>query len=115
MRNTNIKDLDHRVAIQVNKILTNCNTYDFNIFELNNLVGKKTLMLVAYEVLERYVLLEDIPNDRVFRNFITTISEGYDKNIVYHNDIHAADVVQTCFVICEKGNLVNVIYFNIRN
>lgn len=37
-------------------------------------------------------------------NFIKEISEGYyrDKS-PYHNDIHAADVLQTVYVIMEKS------------
>ena len=93
-------------------MLSNCHDYDFNIFELDSYAGKKTLMLLSYEVLERYMLFEEILNDKVFRNFINAISDGYNRSVVYHNDIHAADVLQTCFVMCDKANLVLV---NINN
>ncbi len=93
-------------------MLSNCNDFDFNIFEFDSYAGKKTLMLLSYEVLERYMLFEDILNDKVFRNFINAISEGYYRDVVYHNDIHAADVLQSCSAMFHNANLALV---NINN
>lgn len=33
------------------------------------------------------------------------ISEGYDRKVQYHNDVHAADVLQTAFFILYNGKI----------
>ena len=80
---------------------------DFNIFEVDQLLEKKTVIYIANEILSRFSFVENgnIPND-IFKNFITQIVEHYDrKNAIYHNDLHAGDVMQTTFTIFTQGNL----------
>jgi len=35
------------------------------------------------------------------------IYKGYRRDVQYHNDIHAADVLQMSYVILVKGDMVN--------
>ena len=80
---------------------------DFNIFEVDQLLEKKTVIYIANEILSRFSFVENgnIPSD-IFKNFITQIVEHYDrKNAIYHNDLHAGDVMQTTFTIFTQGNL----------
>jgi hypothetical protein len=80
---------------------------DFNIFEVDQLLEKKTVIYIANEILSRFSFVENgnIPND-IFKNFITQIVEHYDrKNAIYHNDLHAGDVMQTSFTIFTQGHL----------
>lgn len=83
---------------------------DFNIFDLDDIVGKKATVYVANEILSKFDLVENemIPSE-ILSNFINEIVDHYDRtNAVYHNDLHAGDVMQTVFTIVIKGNLQEV-------
>ena len=80
---------------------------DFDIFELNNLLGKKTSIYLSSEILGRLSLIEngDVPQT-ILSNFIKEIVAHYDRNkAIYHNDLHAGDVMQTVYTIFVRGNL----------
>ena len=80
---------------------------DFNIFELDKILGKKTVIYIASEILEQFIFVENdnIPKD-ILRNFLTQIVSNYDRiNAIYHNDLHAGDVMQTCYTIFTQGKL----------
>ena len=82
-------------------------TPEFNIFELNEILDKKTSIYIAREILERFEIVnnEIIPK-AILKNFLETIVYNYDRvNAVYHNDLHAGDVMQTSHTILTKGNL----------
>jgi hypothetical protein len=82
---------------------------DFNIFELDALLGKKAVVYVATEILNRFPFVDsgDIPSNTL-KNFITQIVEHYDREkAIYHNDLHAGDVMQTSFTVFNQGNLRN--------
>jgi hypothetical protein len=109
--------LEGKVAKKVTELLSKIDSYDFNIFELDSLIGKKSLRFLLYEIFNRYNFFGEIVNEKKYKSFIDKIAEGYSRQIVYHNDLHAADVLQTIFIMIEKGNLVNVKFaiFTFRN
>ena len=47
-------------------------------------------------------------------NFVNKVTKGYDRNVTYHNDLHAADVLQTSYVVIRKGETLKVIILNLR-
>ena len=82
-------------------------TIDFDIFDLDDIVGKKSTIYVATEILSKFDLVEQeiIPSE-ILRNFVETIVDGYDReNALYHNDLHGGDVMQTVFTMFIKGDL----------
>ncbi len=83
-------------------------TPEFNIFELNEILDKKTSMYIALEILRNFDVIENeiIPHD-IFFNFLEIIVSKYDRiNAIYHNDLHAGDVMQTSHTIIKRGNLL---------
>ena len=80
---------------------------DFNIFELDEILGKKTSIFMAEEILGRFPFIDNnIISIDTFKNFITQIVTHYDRiKALYHNDLHAGDVMQTCFTIFTQGKL----------
>lgn len=86
---------------------------DFDIFVLDELLGKKASIYVANEILSRFDVIDsEYIEKEVFKNFINEITEHYDRtNAIYHNDLHAADVMQTCFVVFVQGNVQQVITY----
>ena len=80
---------------------------DFDIFELNTFLGKKTSIYLASEILGRLSLVDNgnVPQN-ILSDFIKEIVTHYDRNkAIYHNDLHAGDVMQTVYTILVKGNL----------
>jgi cAMP-specific phosphodiesterase 4 len=96
------------MALRITDCLGKVDSFDFNIFEMDEVVGRKALKYVSFEIFNKYNFFEEILDENKYKNFIAKITEGYDRNIVYHNDLHAADVLQTMYVMLEKGNLVLV-------
>ena len=80
---------------------------EFDIFSLNDMEKDKTTFLVANEILSNTDVVKDgiVPND-ILEKFIQTVISGYDRvNVLYHNDFHAVDVMQTLFTILTVGRL----------
>ena len=64
---------------------------DFDIFELDELMSEKASVLIANEILKRV--------DFVRSGMIDSYSR---TNALYHNDLHAADVMQTLFTMMMR-------------
>ena len=80
---------------------------EFDIFSLNDMEKDKTTFLVANEIISNTDVVKDgiVPND-ILEKFIQTVISGYDRvNVLYHNDFHAVDVMQTLFTILTVGRL----------
>jgi hypothetical protein len=62
---------------------------------------------MAEEILGRFPFIDNnIISIDTFKNFITQIVTHYDRiKALYHNDLHAGDVMQTCFTIFTQGKL----------
>ena len=92
----------------LNEQMRKIDTPEFNIFELNEILDKKTSIYIANEILGRFEIVDNeiIPKS-IFKNFIETIVLNYDRiNAIYHNDLHAGDVMQTSYTILTQGNLI---------
>lgn len=92
------------VVIKVTQLLEGVNDFYFNLFELNEYIDRKTLFYVANTIFSNEDL-DHLYDKTHFRNFITAITDGYNREVDYHNDLHAADVLQTSYVIISKGDL----------
>ncbi len=91
-----------KIASALNKI----NSHEFNVFEMNEVLEKKTILYMSFDVFSKLNYFDTIIKENKFKNFISSLINGYDRKIPYHNDLHAADVFQTTFVIIENGNLL---------
>ena len=91
--------------LKVREILSTVNNFDFNIFSLNELLNNRTLIFMASEIFASFNFFDSILKESTFNNFIKNILEGYSRKVLYHNDLHAADTMQTLFVMIEKGQL----------
>jgi hypothetical protein len=67
------------------------------------------LSLVLTEIFDRYCYFDKYVDENKLKSFVEAISKGYDRTIPYHNDLHGVDVLQTVYVIVEKGKLQEVI------
>ena len=80
----------------------------FDIFSLESYISHNTLPCISIYVFNLYGFYTLI-NYKTFEKFITKIAKGYIHSNPYHNDIHAADVTQTCMMFFQNGNINNII------
>ncbi len=98
-----------------NKMLNKINDTNFNIFHfqnslnLNNSTLMYTISNYIFEQLGLYK--EKIISKNKLKSFTNKVVSLYKSN-PYHNIIHACDVLQTCYIIISKGNLLSKKIFN---
>lgn len=105
-RRSTVNTVSPKIANELITCLNKIEDFDFNVFELNDIVGTNSMLYVCNEIFSSLYFYEDVIEEKRFRKFVSKITEGYDrKNVVYHNDLHATDVTQTLFVMMEKGSI----------
>ena len=102
-----IKKLNPELSNKITNILTKIDSPEFDIFILDSLTDAKGSLFVAEEIVNRLdIVKSDIFERDILKNFLTEIIENYSRiNAYYHNDLHAADVMQTIYTMLIKGNL----------
>lgn len=81
---------------QINELLKNMDTWNFDVFEVANLTGGKPLFFVGTALFKKYNLINKFHIDRAkLSNFLNVIEAGYLKTNPYHNSVHASDVART--------------------
>jgi hypothetical protein len=89
----------------LNALFNKIEDFDFDIFELDKIAKKNSLYYISREIFDSLYFFEDLIPENKFKRFITEITNGYSRNVQYHNDLHAADVLQTTYVLMEKGSI----------
>ena len=86
-------------------MLKDIESANFDIFELDKLVGRNNILpLIGYYIFNR-LGFEEILNYNKFEKWIKKIDEGYLRSNSYHTNIHSADVTQTCLIYLKMGEL----------
>lgn len=90
------KELDVEETLEkvTNEVVSILQSYNFNIFEFSDQVGRKNQMPIVSYGLLKVNKLEDRVKKKEFFNFITSIYNRYSRNVQYHNDLHGSDVAQ---------------------
>ncbi|OMJ74639.1 hypothetical protein SteCoe_26383 [Stentor coeruleus] len=85
------------------------NDFNINIFELAKEFGEATLLSIyAQKIFAYWNLFISMGFDlQVFLRYCQYIGEGYKPNL-YHNVLHAADVMQACHVFMISTNIVEL-------
>ena len=108
-----IKEENNNINLNLSlSLLTNIETKDFNIFELDKKTSKNTLPLIGYYIFNRFGF-QNIMKYKYFENWCIKIAEGYNRKNPYHTDLHAADITQTCLVFFKIGKINEICKFNI--
>ena len=98
-------------------LIHSINDINFNIFNFKselNLSNENLLYTISNHIFDTFSLFDDeIVNKNKFKPFTQAIASNYLNN-PYHNAMHATDVLQTCFIILSKGDVIdNNIFDNI--
>ena len=89
----------------------NIETQEFNIFNLEKKIGREMILpLIGYYVFNIFELGEVIKYNK-FEKWCQKISDGYIRKNFYHNDLHAADITQTCLLYIKLGELQKLYNF----
>ncbi|XP_055020790.1 cAMP-specific 3',5'-cyclic phosphodiesterase 4D-like isoform X2 [Boleophthalmus pectinirostris] len=82
------------------------NRWGLDIFKIAEFSGNRPLTVVMYSIFQERDLLKtfQIPTD-TFLTFMMTLEDHYHSDVAYHNNIHAADVVQSTHVLLSTPAL----------
>lgn len=103
------QDITDQPIFLCEDIIESINLTSFDIFKYEKEIGRdNTLSSLAYQIFFNLDLYTIIPIEAM-ENFIENIKNGYLKANAYHNDIHAADVLQTCYSMMIHSNMREVL------
>lgn len=105
---SNLTEISEDLVVQVKIELEKIEGFEFNIFDLDRLLGKKCLYYVMNFIMNKFNFIQDLLVEKNYINFVNEIINGYDRKIPYHNDLHATDVLQTTYILLTKGNFTEV-------
>ena len=88
---------------------------NFNIFELKELIGYNNVLLIMGRViLENLGLLdEEILNSAKLDNFLTSVSNQYKQETLYHNALHGSDVTHSVYLFFTHSNAEKIAKTNV--
>ncbi len=91
------------------ELIDTLQTDAFNPFEFAKVFErKKILPMVAYHIFQAHDAFSVI-DENMFEGFIQKIRSGYNAENLFHNDLHAADVLQMCHFMLTKGGIKEVL------
>ncbi|XP_075878807.1 3',5'-cyclic-AMP phosphodiesterase 4C isoform X3 [Nelusetta ayraudi] len=88
------------------KEIEDINRWGLDIFKIAEFSGNRPLTVIMYSVFQERDLLKTfkIPID-TFVTFMMTLEDHYHGDVAYHNNMHAADVVQSTHVLLSTPAL----------
>ncbi|KAF7703490.1 cAMP-specific 3',5'-cyclic phosphodiesterase 4D-like isoform X3 [Silurus meridionalis] len=91
------------------KEIEDINRWGLDIFKIAEHSGNRPLTVIMYTIFQERDLLKcfKIPAD-TFITFMMTLEGHYHADVAYHNNIHAADVVQSTHVLLSSPALEDV-------
>ena len=111
-RNTlNPELLKSGIMNRINEDLVDFESQNFNLFKLEEKVGRDNILPVTSIYVFSSLGLFSIIDYTKFEPFIFRVASGYHRHNPYHTDLHAADIVQSLLVYCLFGNLQKVLDF----
>ncbi|XP_076698473.1 3',5'-cyclic-AMP phosphodiesterase 4D-like [Callospermophilus lateralis] len=82
------------------KELEDVNKWGLHVFRIAELSGNRPLTVIMHTIFQEWDLLKTfkIPVDTLI-TYLMTLEDHYHADVAYHNNIHAADVVQSTHVL----------------
>lgn len=86
----------------------------FDILKFSKAVGRdRTLSIIYKSILTKMNIMDGFVIDPAkLHVFLYKITKGYNKEILYHNDLHACDVAQTVYSWFSKVNILQKLHLN---
>lgn len=98
----------------IESYLETLNSENFNVYDAERIMGRaRVLPMISYRIFQMHDLFNATKIDEnAFVAFLSQIRKGYVQENPYHNDLHAADVLQTCHLILTKGEAIKIARLN---
>ena len=96
----------------INEILSNLTSIEFDVFKLDEVAKTQTMNLILNRIFEELSVFGQIIDFDKYIQFIAAITNGYDRNVIYHNDVHASDVLQTAYTNLVACDIVELLQLN---
>lgn len=92
---------------KLQEFLKTVRSINFSVLDAEKVIGRdKVLPLIAFHIFQQHNIFETTPIDEnAFVSFVSHIRKGYVKENPYHNDLHAADVLQMCHFMVSTGGI----------
>ena len=97
---------------RINEELLDFESHKFNIFKLEQKVGRENILPVTATYIFSTLGLFNIIDYTKFEPFIFRVASGYHRQNPYHTDLHAADICQSLLVYYLFGSVQKYIDFN---
>ena len=81
----------------------NIDDKNFDIFELEQKVGKENILVLISKYLFNYYHFGELINKTKYDNWCDKIASGYNRTNTYHHDLHAADITHTSYIFFKFG------------
>jgi len=95
---------------QIRQLLAECNSWNFNIIQLERLTDKRPLVWLGMTTLLRFEVTKTLGvEESTLQNWLTLIEANYHSANSYHNSSHAADVMQATAYFLEKDNVKSLL------
>nr|XP_018914696.1 PREDICTED: high affinity cAMP-specific and IBMX-insensitive 3',5'-cyclic phosphodiesterase 8B [Bemisia tabaci]XP_018914697.1 PREDICTED: high affinity cAMP-specific and IBMX-insensitive 3',5'-cyclic phosphodiesterase 8B [Bemisia tabaci]XP_018914698.1 PREDICTED: high affinity cAMP-specific and IBMX-insensitive 3',5'-cyclic phosphodiesterase 8B [Bemisia tabaci]XP_018914699.1 PREDICTED: high affinity cAMP-specific and IBMX-insensitive 3',5'-cyclic phosphodiesterase 8B [Bemisia tabaci] len=91
---------------QLKELLEGSLAWDFNIFKLEDLSGKRPLAYLGMNILLHFEVHKTLGCDeRTLHSWLVVMERHYHSHNTYHNSTHAADVLQATAVFLEREHI----------
>ncbi len=103
------KDIASEIE-KINKFMETVDSENFSVMDAEATLGRdKVLPTIAFHIFQQHKIFTNTTIDEnAFVAFISEIRKGYVRDNPYHNDVHAADVLQLCHFILTKGGVLRI-------
>jgi len=85
-------------------------SWSFDPFHFNSLTNGWPLTTIGYTIFTERHLLQNVlkVEEGVLLRFLTTLERSYHADNPYHNNVHAADVMQTTHILLKSTSLKTI-------
>lgn len=109
IRYDNDNSISNKPQMYNEDIIQSINSTSFNIFKYDKEVGRENVLSsLAFQIFFNFDLYTVI-NIEKMESFIEQIKDGYIKSNPYHHDLHAGDVLQTCYSMMIHSNVKDIL------
>jgi len=109
----------YRTQVKVNKVLEGLGSWEFDIFEVEDMVGDLMLPLLGVTICKKLKShdlnhFHDLPEKVVF-DYLLAITNAYHprSEVSYHNALHAADVMCSSYSLIKSDKFETFNYLQI--
>lgn len=106
MTENSLMPMEHVQNTKFNDLLKDVDRWCFDIFKADEITNGHALSHIGIYLFHRDTLNVKLGVElATVRNFLTTVENGYVKSNTYHNAIHGADVMQSCYYFINRKEI----------